>query len=298
MRCIGHLPDEALARRLSDFLHAQGVRNEVERDGNSAWSLWVHEENQLPAAQGWFARFQTDPSAAEFQGAAEDAARARKTEERELAEYRRRLRTRGSLFRDLKAYRPGVVTYGLIVVCVVVGLLSKLGQDNSVLRYLLISYPEGGAAGFLPEVRAGEVWRVVTPMLVHFGPAHLLFNMLWLFQLGSMIEARQGHIQLALLILGLAAISNVAQYCVAGPAFGGMSGVIYGLFGYAWIRGKVDPVSGLSIDSQTVILMLVWFFVCFRGWVGPIANTAHATGLVLGAAYGCASGLLARNKRG
>jgi len=65
-----------------------------------------------------------------------------------------------------------------------------------------------------------------------------------------------------------------------------MSGVVYGLFGYIWMRGKFDPASGLFIDQRSVILMMVWFGLCFTGWVGPIANIAHGGGLAVGALWG------------
>ncbi len=294
---IGHLSEEAQARRFRDFLLTEGVRSQIERDGEGAWSLWVHDENDVPTAQTWLARFRADPGAAEFREVSAEAAKVRDAESEEMAEYRRRVRTRRSLFPDSVGYGAGFLTYGLIVACVTISLLSRLGHDETFLRPFFISYPVEGSSGYLPEVRAGEIWRLFTPVLIHFGPAHLLFNMLWLFQLGSMIEGRQGHLHFGLLTLGLAIGSNVAQYTVThSPAFGGMSGVVYGLFGYIWLRGKFDPGSGLYIDRQSVILMIVWFFACLSGYVGPIANTAHGAGLALGAAYGCVSALVARRK--
>jgi len=35
-----------------------------------------------------------------------------------------------------------------------------------------------------------------------------------------------------------------------------------------------------------VILMIGWFFLCLSGMMGPIANTAHAVGLVAGIVWG------------
>ena len=65
-----------------------------------------------------------------------------------------------------------------------------------------------------------------------------------------------------------------------------MSGVVYGLFGYIWIRGKLDPASGLYMEQINVVLMLVWFVVCLTGMVGPIANVVHGVGLAMGALWG------------
>jgi GlpG protein len=139
----------------------------------------------------------------------------------------------------------------------------------------------------LPEIRHGEIWRLFTPILIHFSILHILFNMLWLRDLGSMIEARQSSVLLALLVLVIAAGSNLAQvYIGKAPNFGGMSGVVYGLLGYVWIRGRFDPGSGLFVHQTTVTMMLIWLVACFSGILGPIANTAHVVGLLMGSIWG------------
>ena len=94
-----------------------------------------------------------------------------------------------------------------------------------------------------------------------------------------------------LLVLVSAVISNVAQYLVSGPGAGGMSGVVYALFGYVWMKGKYSPHEGMALHPHTVFYMVAWFALCFTGWVGSIANTAHAVGLVIGMAFGIGSHL-------
>jgi GlpG protein len=152
-------------------------------------------------------------------------------------------------------------------------------------------------SGFLPDVfQHGEFWRLLTPIFLHFGIIHILFNMMWLYQLGCMIEARQGSLTLLLLVVVTGIISNVAQYAVAGPEFGGMSGVVYALAGYVWMRGKHDRASGLGLDRQSITILLVWLVVCFTGLVGPVANYAHLAGLVSGMAIGRVSAYFAMRK--
>jgi GlpG protein len=70
-----------------------------------------------------------------------------------------------------------------------------------------------------------------------------------------------------------------------------MSGVVYGLLGYVWIRGKFDPASGLYLHPYNVIMMLVWFFACLLHLIPNIANTTHAVGLGIGIAWGYLSSL-------
>jgi GlpG protein len=296
MRHIGNLPDAAQARLFHDYLYARGIRNEIERDGESSWMVWVADEEQLETARGLLRRFQSDPAAPEFAREAAAAGQLRAREARDIENYRKRFFTSRRIFPGSHSVGAGLITYGLIVACVVVALFSQLGRNQEFLRSLYIADPEGGTAGFLANVRAGQVWRLFTPALIHFGVVHLLFNMLWLFELGSLIESRQGHLHFALLTLALGIASNLAQYAAHGPYFGGMSGVVYGLLGYIWLRGRFDPSSGLFIDRRTVILMLVWLFACMTGWIGPVANVAHGTGLALGAAYGFLSAQIARGR--
>ncbi|HLP75833.1 MAG TPA: rhomboid family intramembrane serine protease, partial [Candidatus Paceibacterota bacterium] len=237
-----------------------------------------------------------EPGAAEFRDATVAAEKARVAETAELEAYRKRVKTRKNVFISFGSYGVGVLTYVLIVVCVIVAIYSKLGTDGDVLRHLFITDPELGGGGFLPEVMAGQVWRLFTPMFIHFGPIHLIFNMMWLYQLGCMIEARRSSLNLLAVIATTALLSNLAQYVVTGfPKFGGMSGVVYGLAGYVWIRGTYDRASGLFLDRQSVTILLVWLVICYTGIMGPVANTAHLVGLIAGMIWGGISALFAKS---
>ena len=120
---------------------------------------------------------------------------------------------------------------------------------------------------------------------------HIVFNLLWLRDLGTMIEQRQSGWHLLALILVIGTLSNLGQWWMEGPRFGGMSGVVYGLLGYIWIRGKFDPRSGLFLHRETVTMMILWLVLCFTGALGPIANTAHTVGLIAGMAWGFLSSI-------
>ena len=181
-------------------------------------------------------------------------------------------------------------------------VLTQLGNNERFVKPLLITeYREEGNyivwQPDLPEIRHGQIWRLFTPMFLHFGILHIIFNMLWLRDLGSIIEAHKGWRLLLLLVSVFAVLSNLAQFLTSGPAFGGMSGVVYGLLGYVWMQGKFNPASKLRLQSQTVRLMIIWFFVCLSGLLGPIANTAHAVGAVAGIAWGYIAARLSRIRR-
>jgi membrane associated rhomboid family serine protease len=242
--------------------------------------------------------FQDNPSDPKYQEEGRAAARMRAELEKEETGYRKKVRTRSDMFRPLTQYGFGPLTFVLLALCVAVFILSRFSDDLEAVLSLFISDPRLGGyrnlSTMLPEVRHGQVWRLFTPVFLHFGWLHIFFNMLWLKDLGSMIEGHQGTRQLAVLVIVIAACSNFGQYFVSGPLFGGMSGVIYGLLGYVWMRGKFDPASGLFLHPSTVGMMLVWFVLCYTGIFGNIAKTTHAVGLVMGVAWGYLSAIIRR----
>src|SRR5258708_3089869 len=250
MRHIGHLPDQQQGRGFGDFLVAKGIHNESEAEPAGSSLVGIVEDDQIAEAQAWLGKFGANPGGAEFREAATLAAKTRKTEAEELAKYQRRVRSGKSLFQKFGGYGAGILTYALIGICVVVAFYTRLVDNRELLGKLFISNPQQPDAGFLPEVfQHGEFWRLFTPMFIHLSVPHFVFNMLWLFNLGCMIEARQSWRVLALVVVVTELCSSTAQYVISGPAFGGMSGVVYGLVGYVWMRGKYDRASGVFLDQ-------------------------------------------------
>jgi len=195
------------------------------------------------------------------------------------------------------------VTMLLIALSVVVALISQVGDDRSVLTWLTIAdlrYFDGTIGGGFTAILHGQLWRLVTPIFIHFGFLHILFNMMWMYDLGPVIERRWSSRTLAVLVLAAAVLPNVGEYLVnwdlktgvhyANAFGGGMSGVVYALLGYLWIRGLVDPAAGIRIRPQVMVLMIGWLVLCMTGVLGPIGNCAHAVGLLTGAAFGWLAG--------
>lgn len=130
-------------------------------------------------------------------------------------------------------------------------------------------------------------WRFITPAIMHFSALHITFNLLWWWQLGSLIEMKQSKYHLILLFLLSAIISNLAQYVITGPNFGGLSGVVYALFGYCWILGKYKPSIGVTIQPTIFGIALIFLIAGYFDFLGMnIANTAHLTGLFVGCMLG------------
>jgi len=292
MRLIGHLQTESAARQFSDYLLAEGIANRLEFQQSDGWAVWVEEEDQVADAGDRLKKFHADASAPEFANRSAVAKALRAERKKQEEAYQRRVVDRRYLFRPLAAYGFGPLTFFLMVASVLVFILSKFGTDDHRIMPLFISnfWHEGDylvSLKALPEIRHGQVWRLVTPIFIHSNLLHIFFNLLWLRDLGSMIEARQSSLYLGVLVVVLAIGSNLGQFYYGGPAFGGMSGVIYGLLGYVWIRGKLDPGSGLFLHPTTVMMMIVWFVLCWTPVLGSwVANMTHTVGLFMGMAWG------------
>ncbi|HXT12228.1 MAG TPA: rhomboid family intramembrane serine protease [Candidatus Angelobacter sp.] len=297
MRQIGSFANEAQARFFTDYLLSRDIRSHLESESDHSWSIWIRDEDQIQEAQSALTRFQANPQAPEFDKAPEAAAKARQAEAEDLARYQRRIRTGKSLFVKFGRYGVGPLTFVLILVCVYVAIFSRLGANEEWLRAWHITDPENPGHPFLPEVLHGQFWRLFTPIFIHYGILHILFNMMWLYDLGSMIEARVGSFFFLGFVAVSAAVSNFAQYYFTHYAlFGGMSGVVYALAGYVWMRGKYDRASGLFLSKQNVVILLVWLVICFTGALGDIANQAHVAGLIIGMAWGRIAAYLAMRR--
>jgi GlpG protein len=156
-----------------------------------------------------------------------------------------------------------------------------MGDRQSPILRALFVVPITPDGYYYARIDWTESWRLLTPMLIHFGLLHLAFNMLWLYRLGSQIENVQGARVLAGLIALTQIPGTIVQFEMSGPLFGGMSGVVYGLFGYTWMQARYAS-NGYSLSDQDTLWIMGWFVVCATGLVGHIANAQHALGLVFG----------------
>ena len=207
----------------------------------------------------------------------------------------------------LRQLRRSPLTSLMLLATLLVAALTLLGDNLAAVGWLTFQefHIQGDYLYFVPlaeSLAAGQWWRLLTPMLIHFGWLHLAMNALWYWELGQRIEARQGAPMLLLLTLLFGLASNVAQYLFGGPAlFGGLSGVLYGLLGHCWIFHRLAPGAAYRLPPGVVVMMLIWLLVCLSGLVtalglGAIANAAHVAGLVAGCLTGALGGAWARRR--
>jgi GlpG protein len=290
MRQLGLVADERAAQRFADYLLTQGIPVSLEPDRDGC-RIWVRNEDHLEAARRQFAQFNAAPDAAIYQQAGHLAEQMRAEERKRAQDARKnvidvRTRWRGAIGRRCP------VTILLLAASIAVAIFTKLGADKLVVMHFTIDeyrFIQRGDEVWIQLKGAWRTqpWRVITPIFVHFGIWHLLFNMLMLLQLGAIVEAARGSWRFLVFVLVIAIPSNIAQFLwTVNPNFGGMSGVLYGLFGYVWMKSRYEPSSGFYITPNTVLWMVGWFFLCLFGVMGNVANVVHGVGFVVGIIVG------------
>ena len=188
----------------------------------------------------------------------------------------------------------------IIILSVIIALISNYGSFVSAIEpftFLMmdLNSVEKGYINFFTIDSTyninNEWWRLITPIFIHFSFAHLVFNCLWIYVLGSKIEYNDGHIIFLGLILFSAISSNLTQHFFEGPSlFGGLSGVIYGMLGYCMINDLELKQYRYELPPALYLFMIVWLILGFLGVLnlfgfGNIANYAHLGGLISGVIF-------------
>jgi GlpG protein len=313
MRQIGTVENKEDAKRLGDYLLTLGITTRVDERPNGCL-VWVHREEKVQQAKREFDEFLKDPSDARYEGVEQTARTLRKKKEEED---RRHIRNSVAL-RGFWDYRPPEsvpVTLALLAASIIVFVLlqspgAQMGPTINKLRISPIQFNppkqiqdgENDApdltvvaafgrlwtkSGDLSSIRQGEVWRLVSPILLHFSIWHLLFCLYWLNDIGGMIEIRKGTVWLASLVLLSAILSNLAQYAVSGANFGGMLPVVLSLFGFVLIQRKYLPNANLPLRANTEIAMGLGFLASISGlFFGPTSGVADLVGFGVGVLLG------------
>lgn len=169
----------------------------------------------------------------------------------------------------------------LFIVCGFIGLIFTEGLNGRQLYYCCLYMP------FSEAVESGRYWQMITPAFLHFGWMHWLFNCLWLWMIGRMLEPYLGTFKYMILFLVTALAANVAQFMSSGDVnFGGLSGVVYGYFGFIFVANLLKVDARLFLPSGMFVFfalsLAAGFFGVFELFSVHVANWAHLGGLLAG----------------
>jgi rhomboid protease GluP len=163
------------------------------------------------------------------------------------------------------------------------GVFDMLGPN----RY---AYDALGAAGAYPVFFENRWWTLLSAGWLHAGALHILFNMMWVRQLGPAVEDIYGGARM-IIIYTIASVAGffLSSFFGAHPAWSlpffrgagytlGASAPIFGLLGALVHYGKRGGSGAVYSQAMTyaVALFLFGFFV------GGVDNSAHLGGFVGG----------------
>lgn len=185
----------------------------------------------------------------------------------------------------LEAKKP-VVTYVIAGITIFFFLLQvasiySLGYD----------LPAALGAKVNEYILKGQVWRLITPVLLHGSITHIFFNMYALVSIGRDVELYYGHKRYIVLYLLSGFAGNVFSFLITQGASYGASTSIFGLIAaegvFIYQNRKFFRNSRAMLMNILVIVGINLFIV---GMIPNIDNFGHLGGLIGGTAFAWLAG--------
>ncbi len=321
MRQIGTLPNLSQAERFASFLLTRGIATQLDPDQDQ-WIVWVLDEDRLEDAKSELAAFRAAPDAGKYQGV-EKQAEAILQEQQQHRERTKKnivhMRGRWSVGFGGTQRKGFTLMFiaATVIISVLAGFDAQQRHETAIYQQLQFSHPQNwdlqdlSRTDYFYDIKRGQIWRIMTPVFLHGSWAHLIINMIFLYFYGAKIETRYGPWVLAALVVAIGFSANLIEAFVpdawgATPTGIGMSGVVYGLFGFIWLRMILAPSDTLNVPLILVIIQIVMLMAGFSGMLDAldgggdkpdnIDHWAHALGLVVGAVYAFVPNLINRTK--
>jgi len=178
----------------------------------------------------------------------------------------------------VERFRQYPVVYGILTLTV----LSYAGQ---ILGEFLLGYDAVAVYGAKSntDILNGQLWRLITPVLVHGSGYHLLVNMYSLYAIGPGVEKFFGHTR-TLAVYALSGISgSLLSLAFSDGRSVGASGAIFGflgaLGGFLFIHRDAFGRFGQSQLRQIISVALINLAI---GFMPGIDNWGHLGGLIGG----------------
>ena len=271
---IGALKERSLALTFADYLNSIGIKATAKPVFGASYSIYVANEADISKAKLELLRYGNNPFAKAYNQAAWSRGRSVKKE-----------KTMGGGFLSFSMGTYQWTLFSLTslieVICLALYLVMLVPDFNDLMIRAL------GWLGMGQVTEGFELYRVITPIFLHFGIFHIAFNLVMFEAFGRPIERHFGAFKLGYIVISIAIVSNILQmiFTPHGAVFGGMSGVVYGLIGYMGILSfRQDLPEELRLPQGLLLVSIIFIGIGF--FFSGIANLCHVGGMVLGIALG------------
>lgn len=187
---------------------------------------------------------------------------------------------------------PVLLTRALLLINLIIFVLTSLLSQGGFMESVL-----GGADGFTlialgakenSLILRGQYWRLLTPIFLHIGIVHLLFNSYALNLFGREVEGLFGTIRFAVIYFLSGIGGSLMSFAFSPSVSAGASGAIFGVIGAMTaflIRNRTTL--GAQGRQHLQSLMLMIGVNLFLGTTLPgIDNFGHIGGLIAGFVLG------------
>jgi len=180
------------------------------------------------------------------------------------------------------------VTYALIGFTVFVYLLQMASVAIWGYAVSQIDWLEVYGARFNAAIRAGELWRFITPLFLHGSIPHIFFNMYALLSIGTFMERQLGHGRFALLYFLGGFAGNVFSFLLTGENgySVGASTAVFALIGaqgiFFYQNRELFGSQARKAIGNTVFIIVINLFI---GLSPGIDNWGHVGGLLGGVIF-------------
>jgi membrane associated rhomboid family serine protease len=157
---------------------------------------------------------------------------------------------------------------------------STAGPSAATLQYM--------GAKYGPAIYTGQIWRIVTPILLHAGLSHLLLNLFFQLRLGFSMEQQWGAMAyIHIYVLGGIGASLFSCVCAPAVISVGASGALFALLGaqLSYLTIHRHSIINAMDQARAVLIVIVinlFFGMSPIGTSARIDNYAHVGGVITG----------------
>ena len=256
------------ALTFSDYLNLKGISAQAKASSGALWVVCVSSSDDVYKAKLEFAQYVQEPFAKKYTDASWKLGKRVKAQKE----------IKSRLFNTL-SWDPFSLTSIIEIICVVFFIGQMLFERQMLELFSLTQ--------FIHLNETCNLYILFTPCFLHFGITHIAFNLVMGEALARPIERYFGKKRLFALVVGVAILSNILQLVFLEPntIFGGLSGVVYGVIGYAGVLSLQKRLA-LNLVPPGLLAVSAIFIVLGFLMADGISNFCHLGGLLTGMLLG------------